>query len=131
VAPLHTIHPSNQSPFLHPQGLSESAGVASALFLAHMAVLTGLLLLGAVYACQNTHHFVANMQVRPCFVQRGGGRKVGGLGVCVCVCIHVGEVRLRARAEAAKHWGPNSIPTPSPLSDLSWMLVRLCVWHPI
>ena len=45
------------------QGLSESAGVASALFLAHMAVLTGLLLLGVVYACQNTHQFVANMEV--------------------------------------------------------------------
>lgn len=37
--------------------------MASAVFLAHMAVLTGLLLLGVVYACQNTHQFVANMQV--------------------------------------------------------------------
>jgi hypothetical protein len=38
-----------------------------------MAVLTGLLLLGAVYACQNTTQFVANMQV--C---RGVGWRVWG-----------------------------------------------------
>lgn len=45
-----------------PQGMTESANVASVIFLTHMVTLTLLLLLGLIYALANTHIFAANMR---------------------------------------------------------------------
>lgn len=92
-----TPQPTNQ------KGLSESAGVASALFLAHMAVLTGLLLLGAVYACFNTDQFVANMQVGTSVTSVGRSwknridrptREAGRAGGHACMRVCVDSTRL-------------------------------------
>lgn len=45
-----------------PQGMTESANVASVIFLTHMVTLTLLLLLGLIYALANTDIFAANMR---------------------------------------------------------------------
>ena len=43
------------------QGISESAGVASVIFVLHMATLTILIGMGMLYACFNTNVFYDNV----------------------------------------------------------------------
>ena len=43
--------------------MSESGSVAAVMYIIHMTVLSVLVVLGIVYACNNTEQFVANMKV--------------------------------------------------------------------